>query len=66
MGGIVMLIATRKMTYQISEYEFETVTESKVFQDNASISELKDWFEYGNKSFHIYASPAIQVQFVEE
>lgn len=42
MGGIVMLIATRKMTYQISEYEFETVTESKVFQDNASILELKD------------------------
>lgn len=66
MGGIVMLIATRKMTYQINEYEFETVTESKVFQDNASISELKDWFEYGNKSLHIYASPAIQVQFVKE
>ena len=66
MGGVAMLIATRKMTYQISEYEFETVTESKVFQDNASISELKDWFEDGNKSFHIYATPAIQVQFVKE
>lgn len=58
-----MLVASRKMVYQINDNELETVTESKVFRDNANISELKDWFDKGNESFHFYASPVIQVQF---
>lgn len=61
-----MIIATRKMVFQINDNEFETITDCKNFNDNATISELKEWFEEGNKSFHFYASPVIQIQFVEE
>lgn len=61
-----MLIASRKMVFQINDKDFETITESKVFQDSANISDLKEWFEEGNKSFHFYASPVIQIQFTEE
>lgn len=61
-----MIIATRKMTFQINDNEFETITDCKNFDDTATISELKKWFKEGNESFHYYASPVIQIQFVEE
>lgn len=61
-----MIIATRKMVFQINDNEYETITDCKNFDDTATISELKEWFEKGNKSFHSYASPVVQIQFVEE
>ena len=61
-----MIIAARKMVYQINDNDFETITDCKKFNDDASFSDLKEWFIEGNKSYHFYASPAIQIQFIEE
>lgn len=62
----IMIIAARKMVFQINDNEFETITDCKNFNDTATISELKEWFKEGNKSYHFYASPIVQIQFVEE
>ena len=60
-----MVIASRKMTYQINDNEFETITDSTTFVDNATIKEIKEWRDKQNTSFHYYASPAIQLLFIE-
>ena len=54
------------MVFQINDNEFETVTDCKNFDDNAALSDLKEWFERGNKDYHFYASPIIQIQFIKE
>lgn len=61
-----MIIASRKMVYQINDNEYETIVESKTFDDSATIKDIKDWRDKQNKSFHFYGSPAIQILFVEE
>ena len=60
-----MVIVSRKITYQINDNEFETITDSATFDDNAIIKNIKDWRDKQNASFHYYASPAIQLLFVE-
>lgn len=61
-----MIIASRKMTYQINDNEFETITDSATFDDNATIKDIKEWYDKQNTSFHFYASPAIQLLFIED
>ena len=61
-----MIIASRKMVYQINDNEYETITDSKTFNDTATINDIKKWRDEQNKSFHFYASPAIQILFVED
>lgn len=61
-----MIIATRKIVYQINDNEFETITQCKNFDNNATFTELKEWFEEANKSYHFYASPVIQIQFIKD
>lgn len=60
-----MVIVSRKMTYQINDNEFETITDSATFDDNTTIKDIKEWRDKQNASFHFYASPVIQLLFIE-
>lgn len=60
-----MVIVSRKMTYQINDNEFETITDSTTFSDNATMKEIREWRDKQNASFHFYASPVIQLLFIE-
>ncbi len=61
-----MVIATRRMSFQIAESDFDVTTECKKFDDNATISEIKRWYEEGNKKYHFYASSEICIHFVND
>jgi hypothetical protein len=52
-------IASQKVVYQINDNEFETVTESQVFDETDTFAKLKKWAD--RKSYHFYKSSAIQV-----
>lgn len=61
-----MIIANRQMSYQIAESDFDVIIESKVFDDNATLEDVKKWYDELSKNYHFYASPIITIQFEEE
>ena len=52
-------IASQKVVYQINDNEFETVTESMVFNETDTFAKLKEWAN--RQCYHFYRSGAIQV-----
>ena len=61
-----MIIANRQMSYQISEFDFDVICKSKTFDDNATLDDIKKWYEELNHEYHFYASSVITIQFEEE
>ena len=58
-----MITAQRTMSYQIGENDFDVVTETKTFDDSASVADIRKWYDELNTQFHFYASPEIKLHF---
>lgn len=58
-----MIIAQRKMSYQIGENDFDIVTETKTFDDSATVADIRKWHDELNTQYHFYASPEVKLQF---
>ena len=51
------------MSYQIGEYDFDVVAETKVFEDSATVADIRKWYDELNTQYHHYASPEVRLQF---
>lgn len=51
------------MSYQIGENDFDVVTETKTFDDSATIADIRKWYDELNTQYHFYASREVKVHF---